>query len=1054
MELIRSNRTEALADALTAQVRESPLDPFEKDVVVVQSRGMERWLTLALTERLGVWANPWFPFPRALIEWALGELDAGQTENSKAYDRARLKWTIAELLLDAPPRDLADYVSSSSDDDRVLRLSTSVASVFDEYVMYRPDLLKRWVNGEEDHWQATLWRRVVDRLGPHDLASQIDEGIAILRSGKANDAIELRRLHLFSVETLPPLFLHFFSELAGVVPTLVYSLEPSNQYLGDIPTRSERAANGLSELDGHAFLADVGRLSRDFQQLLISVEDRAGDRGDLFAAPGRSNLLRSVQSDILEFKPPPERTEREPIDPGDRSISIHACTGPMREAQVLHDLVRGALEDDPRLRPEDIVVMTPDLDTYAPVFRAVFGERERHRIPYEVHDRRTRDDASFYDDFLSVLEVLDSRFSVLDLVRLMDASSMRESFRFNPDERSRLADLLAAAGVRWGIDADHRAEHDFPREALHTWTAGLDRLFLGFASMPDSVEVFGGLLPRGAPSLGDAELIARLSRLCDLLFAFQRRTRRPLGLGAWANELGRLCSELFAEDDDVSPAVRVLRDALDSLRALASGSGYTGAVSLKTVRRELASWLVRETPAVGFLRRGVTLTELVPLRSVPFEVVCLIGMSEDAFPRADDRPSFDRTRDEHRPGDRNKRDDDRHSFLQALLCAREQLIITYSAPPTNLRTSPNPSPVVWELRETVQRYYRAEEGGELLEPVQHPLHAFDPAYFSESALHRSFSSRYTEIARALAKLPTPPAPAELVAPREELAGSLSVGELTRWLWNPMAAFIDEVLKARFDSAELYEPTGALTELTPLAASKVGNEALRNGLRAESLDAYLEAAPEFPDGNWGALERRHLKREIEAVDQRERGVIRGEATRAELLEVEVGGTSLGARLDGLLAERRVVTRFTKPARRTELSTWVEHLLMQCAEETLPKTTDLVLRGGESGATLVSFGPVDEPRRELEGLLRLYRACKEAPLPLLERASREFAEAFDKGEDKARKKADDRLARQRRWDKRLAFVLGSDDPFADEQWANGFREAALAVYEPLLKHRSER
>jgi exodeoxyribonuclease V gamma subunit len=142
MELIRSNRTEALADALTAQVRESPLDPFEKDVVVVQSRGMERWLTLALTERLGVWANPWFPFPRALIEWALGELDAGQTENSKAYDRSRLKWTIAELLLDAPPRDLADYVSSSSDDDRVLRLSTSVASVFDEYVMYRPDLLE------------------------------------------------------------------------------------------------------------------------------------------------------------------------------------------------------------------------------------------------------------------------------------------------------------------------------------------------------------------------------------------------------------------------------------------------------------------------------------------------------------------------------------------------------------------------------------------------------------------------------------------------------------------------------------------------------------------------------------------------------------------------------------------------------------------------------------------------------------------------------------------------------------------------------------------------
>ena len=343
MELIRSNRTETLADALTAQVRDRPLGPFEKEVVVVQSRGMERWLMLALTERLGVWANPWFPFPRKLIEWVLDDLEAGQSEDTKAYDRARLKWTIAELLHEAPPRDLAGYLSALGDDDRLLRLSTSVASVFDEYVMYRPDLLARWATKDEDHWQAELWRRVVARLGPHDLASRIDNGVAALRSADAGDRVELRRLHLFSLETLPPLFLRFFRELAKVVPTLVYSLEPSNQYLGDVATRSERAATDPSELDGHAFLADVGRLSRDFQQLLISVEDRAGDRGDLFADPGRSTLLRSVQSDILEFKPRPKRSERQIIDAGDRSISIHACTGPMREAQVLHDLVRAAL---------------------------------------------------------------------------------------------------------------------------------------------------------------------------------------------------------------------------------------------------------------------------------------------------------------------------------------------------------------------------------------------------------------------------------------------------------------------------------------------------------------------------------------------------------------------------------------------------------------------------------------------------------------------------------------------------------------------------------------
>ncbi|MBW2510317.1 MAG: exodeoxyribonuclease V subunit gamma, partial [Deltaproteobacteria bacterium] len=944
--------------------------------------------------------------------------------------------------------------STSDGDDRVLRFSTAVASVFDEYVMYRPDLLRRWAEGEEQNWQAELWRRVVGRLGPRDLASRIEDGIVALRSAKAESTIGFERLHLFSVETLPPLFLRFFEQLAEVVPTLVYSLEPSNQYLGDVPSRAERAAADAEELDGHVFLTDVGRLSRDFQALLMAADDRASDRGDLFIAPGRSTLLHSVQSDILEFKSPPQPSERQLVAADDSSISIHACTGPMREAQVLHDLLRGVLEEDPRILPEDIVVMTPDLDTYAPVFRAVFGEREQDRIPFEVHDRKTRADAAFYDDFLGVLELLDSRFSVLDLVRLMDAGSLRESFRFNQDERARLTDLLSAAGVRWGIDASHRAELGFPREALHTWQAGLERLFLGFATMPYSVDVFHGVLPRGAPSLQDAELVARLSRLCDTLFGFQRATRRPLGLDTWANELARLCSQLFAEDDEISPAVRDLRDALGGLRTLAGAGGYSGAVSLQAVRRELSALLTRETPAMGFLRRGVTLTDLVPLRSVPFKVVCLVGMDEDAFPRSDDRPSFDRTRDEHRPGDRNKRDDDRHSFLQALLCARERLIITYSASPTGRRTTPNPSPVVWELREVVRGYYRMEGERALLAPVEHPLHAFDSAYFTDSELPRSFSARQAKIARSLSRPPTPLQAIELSAPPNEEEGALSPGELARWLWNPAASFIETVLKAGFEDGELYEPTGALTELTSLAASKVGDEALRAKLESAGLHAYIEAAPEFPDGSWGALVRRQLRQEIEALRRKERGVIGNESVRAELLEAEVGGATLRARLGGLGAAHRVVARFTKPARQAELSAWVEHLMMQAVGGAFPRTTHLLLRGSETRPKIVSFAPVDDPGKELESLVRVYRTCRESPLPLLERASRELAEAFAEGKDAARKIAEDCLKAQRRWDKRLELILGADDPFADENWAKEFERVALEVYGPLLKHRSER
>ncbi len=1051
MKLVRSNRTEALADALASQVRAEPLPPIQKEVVVVQSQGMERWLGLALAKRLGVWANPWFPFPRTLIEWVLEKLDSGPSEEAKSYERRRLKWTIAELLRASPPDALRSYLPESNDDDRSLRLATSVASVFDEYVMYRPALLSRWAEGEEDGWQPELWRRVVDELGPHDLSTRIERGIEALARVPA-ETIPLERLHLFSPETLPPLFLHFLTALGRVVPTTLYSLEPSSEYLGDVASKAERAADEAGTLDGHPFLMDVGRLSRDFQQLLHTVDGRVDEEVSAFIEPGGTSLLQQVQNDILRFRSPPPRLERRVVDPSDPSISIHACTSPMREAQVLHDLVCGALEDDPSLRPEDIVVMTPDLEAYAPAFRAVFGEREPHRIPYEVHDRRTREDATFYDDFLTVLEVLDSRFSVLDVMRLMDARSMRAELHFTEGERARLADLLEAAGVRWGIDAMHRAELDFPEEPLHTWRAGLDRLLLGFAATPDSVDVFQGLLPRGAPSLEDAELTARLARLCEILFDAHRTTRQPLSLEAWSRELGQLCELLFAGEDEASEAARTLREALAGLGKLAEEEGFAGAVSLETFRRELRDWLVRETPAVGFLRRGVTLTELVPLRSVPFQVVCLVGMSEDAFPRADDRPSFDLTRDAHVLGDRNKRDDDRHSFLQAVLCARERLIVTYSAPGQSLRTDPNPSPVVWELHEAAQAYYRAREG-ELLDPLVHPLHAFDREYFSSSALPRSFSRRFADIATEVSRPSRETPRIALEAPPEELTESISVGELTGWLWNPSRAFIDQTLRARFDTKELYEPTDALTELTPLGDSKLGNEALRAGVHGAVLEELLAASPELPDGTSGALERERLLAELESLAAHERELRRGETPSAELLEIEVDGLVVEARMDGLLAGRRLVTRFTKTERRAELATWIEHLLMLCAGGPHRVRTDLLLRGTRSKPTLVAFGPVKDAREELERLVRLYRRSRTRPVPLFERASRELASAVVAGKDNFRKKAADKLSDQRRWDPRMHYLFGESDPFDDEAWAAEFEEVALALYRPLLEHRSE-
>jgi exodeoxyribonuclease V gamma subunit len=1037
MKLIRSNRTENLADALASLVRDEPLGPFEQEAIVVQSRGMERWLTLALAERLGIWSNPSFPFPRSVIEQVLDSLSEGSSEEARAYDPGRLKWTIAELLRESAPAELKAYLGEPSDADRVLRLASTVANVFDDYVVYRPTLLQEWTQGEAPDWQAELWRRVVGRLGPHDLASRTRAALSALRSKAEPRGLPFERLHLFSLETLPPLFLELFSVLSQTIPTTFYLLEPSSEYVGD----------------GHQLLSTLGRLARDFQQLLLGVGDTVQHEVDIFEAPVRQNLLSSLQADVLEFRSPALDGTRQTIDASDQSISIHACTGPMREVQVLHELVRAALEDDASLRPEDIVVMAPDLESYAPAFRAVFGQDDQHRIPFEVHDRKTRDDASFYDDLMAVLEVLDSRFSVFDLMQLMDASSLRETFRFTQDERARLTELLAASGVRWGIDEAHRQELEFPPDPVHTWRAGLGRLFLGFASPPDDIDVFDGLLPRGAPSLGDAELLGRFARLCEVLFELQHSTRHPLRIEAWASLLEQFATLLFAEDDESSAGVRALRAALGELRELARQSEYNGTIALKTVRRELGALLQQKAPAVGFLRRGVTLSELVPLRSVPFRVVCLMGMSEDQFPRADDRPRFDRTRPDHKPGDRNKRDDDRHSFLQAVLCARDRLIITYSAPADSPRSGANASPVVWELCETLRRYYALAENEPVLEATAHPLHAFDSRYFDESGLPQSSSKRYLDIARALGQPPETPGRIELVTEVETAEETLSVGELSAWLWEPMKTFIERVLRARFEASELYEPTSALTGIGPREAALLGNTSLRAGLRDRALEDYLGAAPEFPDGNWGALERQRLSGEIRAIDTRRAALGSEHGLGSRLVAAELDGLVLEARIDGLSDEQRVSSRFTKAGRRAELTTWIEHLLMQTSNE-LPSATHLVLRETETRAKVLSFGPVTDARHQLQNLLDLYRRSLAAPLPLIGESSWLFVETLGRADaGKAFSEAGKKLKSQRSWSPYIHYVFGPEDPFLDLDWREAFEQAATDLYEPMFRHRSE-
>ncbi len=137
-------------------------------------------------------------------------------------------------------------------------------------------------------------------------------------------------------------------------------------------------------------LAALGQGSREIQGLLENF-DYDEPMGDLFHDPmampeykaedGQDahgsvpDMLKVIQSDILSLVQRGKGRADAPLAvvPGDDSLAVHACHSPMREAQVLKDLVLDAFNRDPGLNPHDVVVMMPDIEAYAPFLEAVFS---------------------------------------------------------------------------------------------------------------------------------------------------------------------------------------------------------------------------------------------------------------------------------------------------------------------------------------------------------------------------------------------------------------------------------------------------------------------------------------------------------------------------------------------------------------------------------------------------------------------------------------------------------------------------------------------------------
>ncbi len=824
LTLYTSNRLDVLVARLAQVMVDSPLPPLEREIFITQSQGMQRWLTLQLAARHGIAGGLTTPFPRPFCHWLAGRvLDHDDLPSTEAigdrqtglFDRETLTWRLFQLLTRAVEGDTAGrvaeaaaYLEADPDQRKRLQLASRIAALFDDYQMFRPDMLSGWEGASEPRlnepnsaselWQAMLWRDLclpsadsAEDDAPKDtpLHRRLHRLIEVLSASEPPAGLP-SRVSVVGVSSLPPIFIDLLAALSRHLPVAVYFVSPTYHYWGDL--RSERETSRLARRmklrpdqlleerhfeQGHALLAALGRQGRDFFNLLQQADETGGAWQDVeFEEPGEDSALHVLQNDILHLVDRGSE-QRLPLDPADRSIEIHACHSPLREMEVLRDRLLDSLARDPDLRPGDILVQVPDIELYGPYIQAVFGvdHDAAPRLPFSIADRRAGREQPPSEVFLDVLDLVGSRLTVRQVFDLLDTPAIRRRFELAVDEIPTLRRLVDDVRIRWAMDGGQkRTDFELPALDANTWRAGLDRLLMGYAVGSDAG--FDSVLPAGiAPFAGDttgaADAIGRFTTYVERLFEILRQLGKARPLDDWVGVTLSAVDHLFAAESEAEErGLQWVRDEINKLAKLQAAIGLDEPISPRVVRDHLASVLHGSGFGSGFIDGRITFCALKPMRTIPFRVVCIAGLNDGAFPRQDLRRSFDLIAASPKAGDRSLRDDDRYLFLETLLAARDRLILSFVGRSQKDSSKREPSVVLAELMDQIDRTFvpagppadgSARSARELLW-VEHRLQPWSPAYFSAQETSedadpaqiddrlRSFSHENARAAQALA----------------------------------------------------------------------------------------------------------------------------------------------------------------------------------------------------------------------------------------------------------------------------------------------------------------
>jgi exodeoxyribonuclease V gamma subunit len=933
-----SNSLSQLSISLCNDLKTENTSVFTPHYLITQTEGMNNWLKLQMAAQMGIAANYRFLKPNDLITH-IHHLLIGNSAVPLSPENQN--WLLFKLL--AQPEfinrfnHVANYYNHTAADNEIKRmaLAQKIADLFDQYQIYRPQLIQSW-NAEKQalaegtqpldtlhDWQKYLWIKA-KQLSNNKLIDKTLIGDAIF-DALAKPLLQqklkqsLPSVHLFGLSITTDYHLNLFYQIAQYVDITFHIINPAPEvyWFEDKSEKQLAIARNKSfkndiQNQGNTLLTNWGGIIKDTFSLLFKNEYLLNAYQTVGTQePIVHTLLHKIQLDIFFNAAPDEQQPISYSDIHDGSVSINACYTPVREVEVLYNYLVRMVDSrkTEAFSPRDIVVMVSDIDAYAPYIKAVF-ENAPYKFPFTIADESFLGEDTLSSALKAILLLHSANFTAEAVMQLLNHTYIRK--RVGVSDVSLIRRVVGEANISFGIEGNLANETMFV-----SWKYGLQRIIYGICmgNEEEYCDLQPSIYPLDRVEGDDALTLIRFCHFVQVLIDSIAQRNKNKDLQAWIAYIEQVLRNLvFEPSEEPNEDYQMLEKQLNKYAQLRDI--VTENLSYEVFSFSFLSSLGSTTKASTFVTGGITFCSLIPMRSIPFKVVALLGLNFDKFPRKEKTVSFSLI-DKKITGDRNVKENDKHLFLETLLSAQQYLYISYIGQSVKDNTTIPPSALIDELLDYIQNACKQDNIEVKKMVTKHPLHSFSKQYdVPNTPLYN-----YLNHLQATPFIPT----ASATATPELDFTNINLDKLIKFFQNPFKTYYNNVLNIKYEADDVLLPENEIFELDNLQKWGLKNQLLSlDALQQNTLKNQMVKTGQLPLKNMAAVSLQTIEKEIKSVKKMLFDCVGTAQQQTLAIQIPLHHATINGSLTGVYDNKLVLICYSKNERKYLLEAYIKYL----------------------------------------------------------------------------------------------------------------------------------